>query len=115
MLEGREIVMYGDGAQTRDFTYVHDIVDGLVLAPVAPAGTVMNLGGGNRVSLARAIESLGEIMGIEPLIAQRPAEAGDVRDTWADVSLAQHAVCYEPSRQLSTGLAAEVAWVAATR
>jgi UDP-glucose 4-epimerase len=45
MLEGREIVIYGDGTQTRDFTYVDDIVEGLVLARAAPPGTVMNLGG----------------------------------------------------------------------
>ncbi|MEI6727358.1 MAG: NAD-dependent epimerase/dehydratase family protein, partial [Actinomycetes bacterium] len=55
MLEGREIVMYGDGTQTRDFTFVGDIVEGLILAQEAPPGAVMNVGGGNRVSLAEAI------------------------------------------------------------
>ena len=59
LLEGREIVIYGDGTQTRDFTYIEDIVDGLVRAREAPGGAVMNLGGGNRVSLSEAIKRLG--------------------------------------------------------
>jgi UDP-glucuronate 4-epimerase len=79
MLEGCEIVIYGDGAQTRDFTYIDDIVEGLVLARKAPAGAVMNFGGGNRVSLNEAIATLGEVMGAEPKIAPRPVDAGDVR------------------------------------
>jgi UDP-glucuronate 4-epimerase len=74
VLEGREIVMYGDGTQTRDFTYVDDIVEGLVLARKAPPGAAMNVGGGNRVSLAEAIATLGEVVGVEPKIARRPAE-----------------------------------------
>ena len=81
MLEGRKIVMYGDGTQTRDFTYVDDIVEGLVLAQKAPPGAVINLGGGNRVSLAEAIATLGEVMGVEPRLDVQPVEAGDVRDT----------------------------------
>src|SRR5450759_3713082 len=88
MLEGREIVMYGDGTQTRDFTYVDDIVQGLVLAQEGPPGAVMNIGGGNRVTLAEAITTLGEVIEVEPIVARLPVQAGDVRDTWADVSRA---------------------------
>ena len=80
MLKGREIVIYGDGTQTRDFTYVDDIVEGLVLAQKAPAGAVMNLGGGNRVSLLEAIATLGELAGTEPKLIRQGVEAGDVRD-----------------------------------
>jgi nucleoside-diphosphate-sugar epimerase len=111
VLEGREIVMYGDGTQTRDFTYVDDIVEGLVLARKAPPGAAMNVGGGNRVSLAEAIATLGEVVGVEPKIARRPAEAGDVRDTWADVSRAAAWTGYRPSGRLADGLAAEYAWL----
>jgi len=115
MLEGREIVIYGDGTQTRDFTYVDDIVEGLVLAQEAPAGAVMNLGGGNRVSLAEAIAALGEVMGVEPLVARQPVEAGDVRDTWADVSRAVELIGYRPTTTLPSGLAQEYAWLSGKR
>ena len=115
MLEGREIVIYGDGAQTRDFTCVDDIVEGLVLAQGAPPGAVMNLGGGNRVSLAEAIATLGEVMGVEPQLARQPVEAGDVRDTMADVSKAGESVGYRPTTLLAGGLTRECAWLAGER
>jgi UDP-glucose 4-epimerase len=111
MLEGREIAIYGDGTQTRDFTYVDDIVEGLVLAQKAPAGTVMNLGGGNRVSLNEAIATLGEAMGVEPNAIRQPVEAGDVRDTWADVSRAAELIGYAPTTRLTEGLSQEFAWL----
>ena len=112
MLEGREIVIYGEGTQTRDFTHVDDIVEGLVLAKKAPPGAVMNLGGGNRVSLAEAIVTLGEVMGVQPRMDVQPVEAGDVRDTWADVSRALELIGYQPTTELAGGMAQEYAWVA---
>jgi UDP-glucose 4-epimerase len=112
MLEGREIVIYGEGTQTRDFTHVDDIVEGLVLAKKAPPGAVMNLGGGNRVSLAEAIATLGEVMGVQPRMDVQPVEAGDVRDTWADVSRALELIGYQPTTELAGGMAQEYAWVA---
>jgi len=112
MLDGREIVIYGDGTQTRDFTCVDDIVEGLVLAQKAPAGSVMNLGGGNRVSLGEAIATLGEITGVEPVLSRQGVEAGDVRDTCADVSRAAEAIGYTPTTRLKAGLAQEFAWLA---
>jgi len=111
MLQGREIVMYGDGTQTRDFTYVADIVEGLVRAQGAPAGSVMNLGGGNRVSLSDAIEALGEIMEVRPRLDVQPVEAGDVRDTWADTSLATRLMGRWPTTKLKHGLADEYEWL----
>jgi len=115
MLKGREIVIYGDGTQTRDFTYVDDIVEGLVLAQKAPAGAVMNLGDGNRVSLLEAIATLGELAGTEPKLIRQGVEAGDVRDTWARVSRAVELVGYAPTTQLGVGLAREFAWLADVR
>jgi UDP-glucose 4-epimerase len=112
LLEGREIAVYGDGGQTRDFTYVSDIVEGLSRARTAPAGTVMNLGGGNRVSLHDAIKALGRVAGIEPKLAFSKTEAGDVRDTWADVSLAEELIGYAPAVSLNTGLEREYTWIA---
>ena len=112
MLEGREIVIYGDGTQTRDFTHVDDIVEWLVLARKAPVGAVMNIGGGNRVSLAEAIATLGEVAGVQPRLDLHPVEAGDVRDTCADVSRAAEAIGYTPTTPLRAGLAQELAWLA---
>jgi nucleoside-diphosphate-sugar epimerase len=111
LTEGREIVVYGDGAQTRDFTFVADIVEGLVRAPSAPAGSVMNLGGGTRVSLGEAIATLGTVAGAEPRLDRRAAEAGDVRDTWADVTRAKRLLGYRPATSLAQGLAQECAWL----
>ena len=112
LLEGRPIVMYGDGTQTRDFTFVDDIVEGLVRAPKAPAGSVMNIGGGNRVSLAEAIATLETVTGLEAIIDRRPAEAGDVKDTLADVGRLAAAVGYRPTTALCDGLGCEYAWIA---
>jgi len=113
LLEGREIVVYGDGRQTRDFTYISDIVEGLSSARQAPAGAVMNLGGGNRVSLHDAIRVLGDVAEIEPQLSLRGTEPGDVRDTWADVRLAAELIGYSPAVSLETGLAREYEWIAA--
>jgi UDP-glucose 4-epimerase len=113
IIADREIAIYGDGTQTRDFTYVDDIVDGLVRARRAPAGTLMNLGGGNRVSLADAIATLGRLIGIEPRLAFRGTEAGDVRDTWADISRAVETIGYKPTTSLEVGLAREIEWIVA--
>ncbi len=112
LLDGREIVVYGDGTQTRDFTYIDDIVDGLVRARRAPAGAVMNVGGGNRVSLSDAIATLGEIAGVKPKLTTQGGQAGDVRDTWADISRAAELMGYKPTTRLEVGLAREVGWLA---
>jgi UDP-glucose 4-epimerase len=111
MLEGREIALYGDGTQTRDFTYIDDIVEGLVRARSAPAGSVMNLGGGNRVSLSEATATLGRIMGVAPKLAIQGVEAGDVRDTWADISRAARLIGYKPTTGLEVGLRREYEWL----
>lgn len=115
LLEGKEIVVYGDGRQTRDFTFVSDIVEGLSRARLAPAGAVMNIGGGNRVSLDEAIGVLGRVAGIEPRFSLHDTAAGDVRDTWADVSLAAELIGYAPAVPLEVGLEREYEWVVANR
>ena len=112
LFDGREIVIYGDGTQTRDFTYIDDIVDGLVRARIAPAGAVMNLGGGNRVSLSEAIATLGRIAGVEPRLVKQGVEAGDVRDTLASISRAAELIGYRPTTPLEVGLGREVDWLA---
>jgi UDP-glucose 4-epimerase len=105
--------VYGNGAQTRDFTYATDTVAGLVAAADAPAGEVINLGGGSRVSLLRALEVLGEVMGAAPRLEIRAKQAGDVPDTWASLDHAREVVAYEPRVSIEEGMAAEVEWLRA--
>ena len=110
MAEDNPIEVYGDGHQTRDFTFIDDIVGGLVVAPSASAGSVLNLGGGSRVSLAQALDVLGEVAGRAPKVRSATCQAGDVRDTWASIDRAREAIGYAPKVSLHDGLAAEWAW-----
>jgi nucleoside-diphosphate-sugar epimerase len=111
LLDDAVIRMYGDGRQTRDFTFVDDIVTALLAAPEAPAGSVINVGGGHRVSLAHAIETLADVTGVRPRIETHPSQVGDARDTWADLSRARALLAYAPSVGLEEGLAAEWSWL----
>ena len=113
-LEGRPIRLYGDGSQTRDFTFISDIVDGIVGAPNAPAGSVLNLGGGSRISLKEALSVLGSVMGHEIAVEGSGMRAGDVTDTWAAVDRARGAIGFEPKVDLAHGLAAECDWLRET-
>jgi nucleoside-diphosphate-sugar epimerase len=112
-LTGQEIPIFGDGEQTRDFTYVDDIVNGLIAAPTAPAGLVMNLGGGSRVSLRAALGTLEQATGIPLKLRLQGTEAGDVRHTWADVSLANRTLGFTPRTSLEDGLRREFEWLRA--
>jgi UDP-glucose 4-epimerase len=111
VLEGQPIPVYGDGAQTRDFTFYSDIVSGLVAAADAPEGQLFNLGGGSRVSLLQALETLGEVAGSAPVLDTREKQAGDVRDTWASLDRARETLGYEPRVTLEQGLTEELEWL----
>jgi UDP-glucose 4-epimerase len=110
-LDERPIEVFGDGGQTRDFTFVSDIVDGIVAAPAAPAGSVLNLGGGCRVSLSGALDVLESVVGHEIAVRRSDAQAGDVTDTWAAIGRARDAIGFEPKVDLASGLAAEYRWL----
>lgn len=110
-LRDESIQVFGDGKQTRDFTCVSDIVEGLIGALHAPPGTVANLAGGSRVSLAEAIATLERVMDRPIRVDHVGEQAGDVRDTWASIEVAQEALGYAPHVGLEQGLAAEVAWL----
>jgi nucleoside-diphosphate-sugar epimerase len=110
-LKGRAIEVFGDGSQTRDFTFVSDIVDGIVAAPAAPTGSVLNLGGGCRISLSGALEVLESVVGREIGVRRSDVQAGDVTDTWAAVARARESIGFEPKVDLATGLAAEYRWL----
>jgi UDP-glucuronate 4-epimerase len=107
------IVVYGDGGQTRDFTFVADVVAATrAAATVAPAANrVYNVGGGSRMSLSAALEVLAGIAG-RPLDVRREGrEPGDVRDTGADIRRARDELGFTPKTDLEAGLRAEFEWV----
>ena len=115
-LAGRPIVVYGDGGQTRDFTYVDDVVRANLLAMTAPVeGEAVNIGGGRRVSLAEALELIGTATGRRPRIDRRPPRPGDARHTGADGTRADALLGYRPETDLATGLPAQVASVCERR
>lgn len=113
MLEGRPIIVYGDGHQTRDFTFVDDVVTALAGARRASPGVVMNIGGGHRVSLVEAIDVLQAVLSVEAQVEWHPAEAGDVRDTWADTGRIRRVLNFVPRTELADGLLAEAEWLRA--
>ena len=111
LLDDRPIPVFGDGHQTRDFTFIADIVEGILAAVDAPAGEVLNLGGGSRVSLVEALSVLAEVAGVDLRVDVGEQQAGDVRDTWASLEHSQKTIGYAPRVGLAKGLAAEVDWM----
>lgn len=110
-LAGQPITVYGDGRQTRDVTYVADVVSASVLAAARGVpGRVYNVGGGTQVSIADAVSLIGEIVGRAVQVEHRPAAPGDVRQTSADCSAAR-ALGFAPMVGLREGLEAEVRWL----
>jgi UDP-glucose 4-epimerase len=115
-LSGEPITVFGDGRQTRDFTYVGDVVAATRAAAAAPdlGDRVFNVGGGSRTALAEAIELIGEFGGRPLEVRQLPAQDGDVRDTGADTALARQRLGFTPSTTFEDGLRAEFDWVSST-
>jgi UDP-glucuronate 4-epimerase len=111
---GEALEVYGDGTQTRDFTYVGDIVRATRAAAVAERapGNAYNVGGGTRVSLNRTIELLAGIAGRPLDVRRRGRELGDVVNTGADITRARNDLGFAPRVSLEEGLAAEYAWIA---
>ena len=111
LVEGNEIEVYGDGEQTREFTYVSDAVEGTVKAASADViGQVVNLGGGSRVTVNRVLDTLGEISGIKPRRKYLPAAPGDPRHTGASINVAREKLGWEPRVSLREGLARQWDW-----
>lgn len=105
------IPMFGDGSTRRDYTYVGDIVDGIVRAIDNCQGHhLYNLGHSEPIALKEMISALGEALGKTPIVERHPLQPGDVQQTYADISLARHELGYEPSTPFREGLARFVAW-----
>ena len=113
MCEGRRPTIYGDGEQTRDFTYVANVVDGVLRAcdgAASASGEVINVATGGRISLNELFQTIRNLVGgdIEPIYAE--PRAGDVRDSQADITKARRLLGYEPKATFEEGLARTVAW-----
>ncbi len=110
-----EVPMYDDGAQTRDFTFCSDIVDGVLGAAFYPgAGEVFNLGGGSETSLLDAIAMVEKIAARKARIKRLERQKGDVRHTRATISEARSKLGYSPRVALEEGLARQWEWVKST-
>jgi nucleoside-diphosphate-sugar epimerase len=106
------IRIYGDGEQTRDFTYVQDAVRATIAAASQGVpGRVYNIGGGSRVSVNQVLEVIGRVSGRQPRVEVEPAQKGDMRHTYADTQLARADLGFRPATGLQDGLAAEYNWL----
>lgn len=113
-VEGRPIHLYGDGEQTRDFTFVADAVSATVAAAVQGVpGRVYNIGGGSRVSMNEVLALVERVVGRPLDVRREETQKGDMRDTYADTSLARRDLAFAPSVTLEQGLRAEYEWLVA--
>jgi nucleoside-diphosphate-sugar epimerase len=111
-LNGGTMTIYGDGEQTRDFTFISDIVEANLLAMRHGSdGEIFNIGGGSRVSVNHVLKLIGRITRREPKISWIEPQKGDVRDTWADTTKAKQILAFSPKVQLEEGLSMELEWL----
>jgi nucleoside-diphosphate-sugar epimerase len=111
-LTDQPITVYGDGSQTRDFTFVSDAVAATIAAgDRGVPGRAYNVGGGSRVSVQHVLDILERLSGHPLKIAREGAQKGDVRDTFADTSLARRDLGFAPKVSLEQGLEAEYRWL----
>jgi len=112
LLEGRQPTIYGDGEQTRDFTYIANVVDGVLRACDAPraSGEIINVACGERISLIGLLQTMNRILGtaIDPIFKE--PRAGDVRDSQADIDKARTLLGYAPIVPFEEGLARTIEW-----
>jgi UDP-glucuronate 4-epimerase len=108
---GETVPIFGDGTSRRDYTFVGDIVDGIARALDRGTGHhLYNLGNSDPVELLRLVEMLGEALGKTPSVRLLAEQPGDVRQTYADISLARTELGYQPTTPFAEGLARYVAW-----
>lgn len=110
LILGEEITIYGDGSQTRDFTYIDDLVDAMLAAVGTPTGLVCNIGGGNRLSVNEIVATLAAYSGRNPVVRYSERSKGDADHTAADLHLARYHLGYQPKVQATDGLKTEFDW-----
>lgn len=111
-LDGDPLVVYGDGTQVRDFTYVGDVVDATVRAAARPlqGSPIINVAGGSSAQLNDVLDTIGEVTGRPVTIDRQPAQPGDVRVTGGDTSRAAELLGWRPAVSLAEGISRQVAW-----
>ena len=114
LLEHRQPVIYGDGEQTRDFTFVANVVDGVLRCCDAPnvAGEMMNVATGGRISLNELLQTMNRIQGTTLKATYQAPRAGDVKDSQADITKARKLLGYTPTVNLEEGLRRTLEWCA---
>jgi len=115
MLEDKEIPMFGDGTNSRDYTYIDDIVDGIIRSCNYVENNndvyeILNLGNSSPVSLKEMINTIGQAIGVEPKIKQLPMQPGDVDRTFADISKAKKLIGYYPKTSFKEGIERFIKW-----
>ena len=111
LARGETLTLFGDGGSRRDYTYVSDIVDGIVATmDLAPGFEILNLGGAETTALKDLVGWLAEELGVEPRIEHLPDQPGDVPITYADVSKARRLLGYSPRVPIREGLREFVRW-----
>jgi UDP-glucose 4-epimerase len=117
LLQNRPPTIYGTGEQTRDFTYVANVVDGVLRACEAPgaSGQIINVATGGRISLNQLFETMRRLVGATVQPVYQDERAGDVTDSQADISLAREVLGYQPTVSFEEGLKATVDWYRSTQ
>jgi UDP-glucuronate 4-epimerase len=116
MLRGEPLPIFGDGESLRDFTFVADLVDGLVAALDRDLGfAILNFGAGRQVSVLEIVKLLEQALQKTAVLDWQPAQTGDVRRTWADISAAGEALGYAPTTSIEAGIERFVDWLASTQ
>jgi UDP-glucuronate 4-epimerase len=114
-LVGEPLPFFGDGTTQRDYTYVDDIVDGVLRSLDRDSGyQIYNLGESQTISLVELVKAIGEATGVEPELDRQPFQPGDVKVTYADISKARRDLGYDPSTPLREGLERFMDWYRAT-
>jgi UDP-glucose 4-epimerase len=114
-MDGEPIVLYGDGEQTRDFTFVSDAVAATIAAGERGVpGRAYNIGGGSRVTVNDVLRMVERLVGRSVQIRREPAQKGDMRDTSADTTLARADLGFAPAVSLEQGLESEYRWLSTT-
>lgn len=111
VLNGKPVTVYGDGTQTRDFTYIDDAVEANILAALCNLkGEVFNIGGGSRISVRDLILEIEKITGRRAHISHTIDQKGDVQDTWADTEKASAMLGWRPEIRVAEGLVRYIEW-----
>jgi len=116
MLRGEQVPMFGDGGMERDFTWIDDILQGVVAAlertrEIAGEYQVINLGESRTTTVRRLIELISGALGVQATIQQLPPQPGDVQRTYADVSLARELLGYRPTTPIEDGIPRMMEWL----